>query len=382
MPVTCEAPPKIANGNLTSEPGHSSSAAGNYSVGSVVSYECNKHFTLQGNGTSECMYSGLWSPIPVCKRKHSVTGFIAGGVAGIIILEALVATILVLRWKSEQKRVAAYFENQPFEKRNRRNDAFVSFTGDEGLDMDFVRHTLQPQLEVESNPPFKLTIHLRDFEADTLIYVNIRRAVENSNSAIIIMSQEYVNSRWCREEFEVRGAKNRVFCFKVASYRAAVCVMRFCGITDSCVRTFLASRIDWQRLSAEATCGTLGVMLNFATQKKGQANLLPQKIYMKSASRWLQIELLWQKSLTPVSAHFLRQELIPSDYLRQATCITLGIMLKFDAAHDFCRKMQTFYMNSALHCHVTCSVMHIQLCFWFWLSMFFNLMERPQGKGN
>ncbi len=41
-----------------------------------------------------------------------------------------------------------------------------------------------------------------------------------------------------------------------------------------------------------------------------------------------------------MSAHFLCQESIPSDYLRQATCGTLGIMLKFDAAHDFCRKMQ------------------------------------------
>ncbi len=45
-------------------------------------------------------------------------------------------------------------------------------------------------------------------------------------------------------------------------------------------------------------------------------------------------------SLTPVSAHFLRQESIPSDYLRQATCVTLGVVLKFDAAHDFCCKTQ------------------------------------------
>ncbi len=53
-------------------------------------------------------------------------------------------------------------------------------------------------------------------------------------------------------------------------------------------------------------------------------------------------------SLTPVSAHFLRQESIPSDYLRQATCVTLGVMLKFDAAHDFCRKTQAFYMKPPL----------------------------------
>ncbi len=46
-------------------------------------------------------------------------------------------------------------------------------------------------------------------------------------------------------------------------------------------------------------------------------------------------------SLTPVSAHFLRQESIPSDYLRQATCITLGVMLKFDATQHFAAKRRT-----------------------------------------
>ena len=31
---------------------------------------------------------------------------------------------------------------------------------------------------------------------------NIRNAIENSNSAIIVMSQDYVDSLWCKEEFE------------------------------------------------------------------------------------------------------------------------------------------------------------------------------------
>ncbi len=30
----------------------------------------------------------------------------------------------------------------------------------------------------------------------------------------------------------------------------------------------------------------------------------------------------------------LRQESVPTDYLRQATCITLGVMLNFDAAQQ------------------------------------------------
>ena len=31
---------------------------------------------------------------------------------------------------------------------------------------------------------------------------NIRNAIKNSNSAITVMSQEYVDSLWCKEEFE------------------------------------------------------------------------------------------------------------------------------------------------------------------------------------
>ncbi len=43
-------------------------------------------------------------------------------------------------------------------------------------------------------------------------------------------------------------------------------------------------------------------------------------------------------SLTPVSTSFLHQESAASDYLRQATCVTLGVMLNFDTGHDFAAK--------------------------------------------
>ena len=51
--------------------------------------------------------------------------------------------------------------------------------------------------------------------------------------------------------------------------------------------------------------------------------------------------VLRQQSLTPVSAHFLHQESIPSVYLRQATCVTLGVMLNFDATRHFAAKRRT-----------------------------------------
>ena len=45
--------------------------------------------------------------------------------------------------------------------------------------------------------------------------------------------------------------------------------------------------------------------------------------------------------LSAMSARLLRQESIPSDYLRQATCVTLGVMLNFDATQHFAAKRRT-----------------------------------------
>ncbi len=42
-----------------------------------------------------------------------------------------------------------------------------------------------------------------------------------------------------------------------------------------------------------------------------------------------------------MSAYFLSQESIPSDYLRQATCGTLGVMLNFDATQHYAAKRRT-----------------------------------------
>lgn len=57
-------------------------------------------------------------------------------------------------------------------------------------------------MEENQNPPLKLCLHRRDFLAAWDIMWNIRNAIQNSNSAVIVMSQEYVNSLWCKEKFE------------------------------------------------------------------------------------------------------------------------------------------------------------------------------------
>ena len=82
-------------------------------------------------------------------------------------------------------------------KRNREFDAFVLYHFDS--DDNFVVETLLPELEKNRN--FRLCIHSRDFTPGHDIKDNIEEAIEGSNSAIIIMSQGFVDSMWCKEEF-------------------------------------------------------------------------------------------------------------------------------------------------------------------------------------
>ena len=57
-------------------------------------------------------------------------------------------------------------------------------------------------IELEEKHGLKLCINRRDFKAGWDIKWNIMNAIRNNNSAVIIMSQDYINSLWCVEEFE------------------------------------------------------------------------------------------------------------------------------------------------------------------------------------
>ena len=84
-----------------------------------------------------------------------------------------------------------------FLPRKRTFDAtiFYHFDGDD----DFVLNHLLPELEEARD--FKLCFHSRNFTPGRDIKDNIEEAIESSNSVIIIMSQGFVDSMWCKEEF-------------------------------------------------------------------------------------------------------------------------------------------------------------------------------------
>ena len=83
--------------------------------------------------------------------------------------------------------------------RNREYDAFVCYNFDE--DNLFVFDSILPELEDNHDPPLKMFIHDRDFIPGREISINICNAINICNSAIIVMSQGFIDSPRCREEF-------------------------------------------------------------------------------------------------------------------------------------------------------------------------------------
>ena len=190
LPVTCEPPPSVEDGHITDASNKT------HNVGSVVEYYCDDNYKIVGNATSQCQYSGTWTPRPVCKSLVYIHLTIAG-VSLAIIFMLIIAIIAVVR----KQRKARNVKEKPIQKRNREFDVFVSYTYTGSI--DFVKNVVHPKLELEPNPPFKIFCHTRDFHAATLIYQNILDGVKKSNCGIVLMTQEYIDSSWCREEFQV-----------------------------------------------------------------------------------------------------------------------------------------------------------------------------------
>ena len=127
--------------------------------------------------------------------------------------------------------------------RNRRHDAFVCYCYD-GQDPDFVEKTIPQELEEEYN--LKLCIHRRDFKVGWDIKWNIVNAIRNSNSAIIIMSQDYINSLWCVEEFEDCYMEN----MKDPTFKLFVILMQLVDklkITNEYMKSFFSKKTYLER---------------------------------------------------------------------------------------------------------------------------------------
>ena len=196
--VTCpNPPPSVENAAIAN------AVSENYTIDASVEYQCDEKYSLKGSASVTCKPSGNWHEVPECIADTDTSPkleiFIP--VSLLVAIAIMVTVMTVLYIKRRRNRIAE--EKAEYPKRNRAYDAFVSYVSDgSNEDCLFVRRILQPRLEEQASSPFKLFFHERNFRADRLISANILDAINKSNSAIVIMSQEYVNSLWCREEFE------------------------------------------------------------------------------------------------------------------------------------------------------------------------------------
>ncbi|XP_016069168.1 PREDICTED: toll-like receptor 4 [Miniopterus natalensis] len=79
-------------------------------------------------------------------------------------------------------------------------DAFVIYSSH---DEDWVRNELVKNLE-EGVPPFQLCLHYRDFVPGVAIAANIiQEGFHKSRKVIVVVSQHFIQSRWCIFEYEI-----------------------------------------------------------------------------------------------------------------------------------------------------------------------------------
>ena len=107
----------------------------------------------------------------------------------ILLFPLVVLLLIIVKVKSTTIHVLS---------RVREFDALVCYKFD--TDNDYVINEIMNSLEQICEPPLKLCVHERDFVPGLYIKDNIKNAIKKSNSAIIVMSQAFIDSDWCQEE--------------------------------------------------------------------------------------------------------------------------------------------------------------------------------------
>ena len=96
-----------------------------------------------------------------------------------------------------------------------RYDAFISYAAEDYL---FIKDEII--VELEENSGLSLCIHQRDFLPGNYIAENILKAIKTSRKVVIVLTSNFLKSKWCMYEFNMarmetiysRNGENVVFC--------------------------------------------------------------------------------------------------------------------------------------------------------------------------
>lgn len=124
-----------------------------------------------------------------------------------VFVVVIILTLLVFIFRQEMRvwfhskfGVRLFYRATELDRddRDKLFDAFVSYSS---KDEAFVAEELAPILE-HGDPQYKLCLHYRDFPVGAFIADTIVQAVESSRRTIMVLSENFIKSEWCRFEFK------------------------------------------------------------------------------------------------------------------------------------------------------------------------------------
>ncbi|XP_060082255.1 uncharacterized protein LOC132561580 [Ylistrum balloti] len=127
-----------------------------------------------------------------------VIGFTIGSLVFFTIIVCLITYFMWRRRFVFIMKIVHYFQHYE-ENDGQIYDAFISYKSSKE-DEQFVLTKLYPKLEMEMG--FKVCMHFRDFTPGEAIANNIISAIERSRRTIMILTPNYINSEWCRMEYQ------------------------------------------------------------------------------------------------------------------------------------------------------------------------------------
>ncbi|ESO88931.1 hypothetical protein LOTGIDRAFT_182816, partial [Lottia gigantea] len=119
----------------------------------------------------------------------------------------IAGVLLIAYWKRDLIKVWCFIKygwrvhnnaDDEYEEIQRPFDAFLSYSN---KDQKFVIDHLAPRLE-HGERKFKLCLHYRDFPVGACIAETIVRSIECSKRTIMLISDNFLQSEWCRYEFQ------------------------------------------------------------------------------------------------------------------------------------------------------------------------------------
>lgn len=125
--------------------------------------------------------------------------------SGFLFIIVVTLVIFVFRqemrvWFHSRFGIRLFYRANDCDKteRDKLFDAFISYSS---KDEAFVSEELAPLLE-HGDPSYKLCLHYRDFPVGAYIADTIVQAVESSRRTIMVLSENFIKSEWCRFEFK------------------------------------------------------------------------------------------------------------------------------------------------------------------------------------